>query len=122
VVVDLQQVNREVTKEEREFFKRGGYKITITEQKMIHSPDGSEARYRLDTTRTPRVLELLDRGRVTARAIYELKGDDLKICQGRKPTGGENPVPPAAFDITTAAPGAFPTLFVLKREVKKPSK
>jgi uncharacterized protein (TIGR03067 family) len=121
VVVDLQQVNHEVTKEEREFFRKGGYKITITGRTMLHSPDKSEGRYRLDTAKRPRVLEVLDGGRVVARAIYELKGDDLKICQGRKPTGGGEPVPPADFDIKKAAPGTFPTLFILRREAAKPA-
>jgi len=121
VVVELQQVNREATKEEKEFYKNGGYTIRITGEKMIHSPDKSEGRYRLDTSKMPRVLELLEDGKVIAIAIYELKGDDLKFCQGRKPMGGREPEPPSDFDIKKAAPDTFPTLFILKREKAKPA-
>jgi uncharacterized protein (TIGR03067 family) len=121
VVVELQQINHEATQEEKEFLKKGGYKITFTGKKMIHSPDKSEGRYRLDMTKTPRVLELLEDGKVVAKAIYELKGDDLKFCQGRKPIGRGDPEPPTDFDIKKAVPGTFPTLVVLKRETSKPA-
>jgi RNA polymerase sigma factor (sigma-70 family) len=121
VVVELQQTNHAPTEEEKEFFKKGGYKITITGDKMSHSPDQSEVKYRLDTTRTPGVLELLEDGKVIAKAIYELKGDDLKFCLGRRPKGNEEPEAPTDFDIKKAAPGTFPTLFVLKRATAMPS-
>jgi len=115
-VVELHQVNHQPTKDEREYFRSGGYKITITADKLIHSPDKSEGKYRLDTTKSPKVMEMLVDEEVVARAIYDLKGDDLRICQGRKhPFGGEAE-PPTDFDIAKAKPGTFPTLFVLKRD------
>ena len=119
-VVELLQVNHQSTKEEKEFFESGGYKITITADKLIHSPDKSEVKYRLDPSRDPRVMDLVLDGTAFARAIYDLKGDDLKICQGRKSIDGREPEPPADFDVARARPGTFPTLFVLKRDVKKP--
>jgi uncharacterized protein (TIGR03067 family) len=118
-VVELHQVNHQPTKDEREYFRSGGYKITITADKLIHSPDKSEGEYRLVPGKTPKVLELLVAEEVVARAIYDLKGDDLRICQGRKhPFGGE-PEPPTDFDIAKAKPGTFPTLFVLRRHETK---
>jgi RNA polymerase sigma factor (sigma-70 family) len=119
VVVALRQTNHEPTKAEKEFFKKGGYKITITADKMIHSLDKSEMKYRLDTTRTPRVMEFLEGGKVIAKAIYELKGDDLKFCQGRRPKGGEGPKAPTDFDVRKAQRSEFPTLFILKRDTAK---
>ena len=121
-VVELHQVSHQPTKEETEFLKSGGYKITITADKLVHSPDKSEGEYRLVPGKTPKVMELLVDGNVVARAIYDLKGDDLRICQGRKhPFGGE-PEPPTDFDIAKAKPGTFPTLFVLRRHETKQGK
>ncbi len=118
-VVELHQVSHQSTKDEREFLKSGGYKITITAAKLIHSPDKSEGEYRLVPGKTPKVMEMLVDGKVVARAIYDLKGDDLRICQGRKhPFGGEAE-PPTDFDIAKAKPGTFPTLFVLRRDATK---
>jgi uncharacterized protein (TIGR03067 family) len=85
---------------------------------MIYSSDKSEMAYRIDPTITPRTLELLENGKVIAKAIYELKGDDLKICLGRKPDAGE-PKAPADFDINKAKSGSFPTLMVMKRQGEK---
>ncbi len=121
VLLDLQQTNHEATKEEKEFLKKGGWKVTITGDNIIHSPDKSEITYRLDLTKTPKVLEWLEDGKVVAKAIYELNGDDLRFCQGRRAEAGEEPEPPADFDIKKAAPGTFPTLFVLKRDTAKPA-
>jgi hypothetical protein len=66
-------VSHQSSKEEREFLKSGGYKITITADKMIHSPDKSEMKYRLEVTKSPKVLELLVDGNVIAKAIYDIK-------------------------------------------------
>jgi uncharacterized protein (TIGR03067 family) len=121
VVIELRQLNHEPSEDERRFLESGGYKITITHEKMIHSTDQSEdeMRYRLDTTKTPPVLTLLKNGKVIAKAIYELKGDELKICQGRTPIDGAKPVPPTDFEIQNAAPGTSPSLFILQRERAK---
>jgi uncharacterized protein (TIGR03067 family) len=117
VVAEMQQTDFDST-ELRKFISSGGYKITFTKSKMIHSPDESEAQYRLNTTKTPKVLEILEDGRVLAKAIYELKGDNLKFCMGRKSDGG-TPEAPRDFDIENADSGTFPTLFVLKRETSR---
>ncbi len=114
-VLELQQVGYEASEDERNIYKNGGYKITFTKNKTIHSPDHSSMDYQLDTTQTPHVLELLQSGKVIAKAIYELAGDDLKICQGRTPTDGSEPKPPTSFDIKHAAAGEFPTLMILRR-------
>lgn len=118
-VVELHQVNHQPSQEEKDFLKSGGYKITITADKLIHSPDNSQVKYRLDLTKKPRVLEQLMDEKVFARAIYDLKGHDLKICQGRKPVEGGEPEPPTEFDIAKAKPGTFPTLYVLKRDAAR---
>jgi uncharacterized protein (TIGR03067 family) len=125
-VVELHQVSHQSSKEEKEFLKSGGYKITITADKMIHSlayatrtPDKGEVKYRLDVTKSPKVLEMLVDGKVIAKAIYDIKGDDLRICQGRKPPFGGEPEPPTDFDIAKAKRGSFPTLYVLKRDANK---
>ena len=118
-VVELHQVNHQPTKEEQEFLRSGGYTITVTADTLIHSPDKSEGKYRLDPTKTPKVMELLVDQKVVAKAIYDLKGDDLRICQGRKPPFGGEPEAPTDFDIAKAKPGTFPTLFVLRRQVEK---
>jgi hypothetical protein len=76
--------------------------------------------YRLDQTKSPKVLETLKNGKVIARSIYDLKGNDLKLCMGRKAESGE-PEPPDSFEIPKRKPGTFPTLFVLKRDVAKKS-
>jgi RNA polymerase sigma factor (sigma-70 family) len=113
-LVDLQQVNHNPTAEERAAWKAGGYTITFTAEKMTFNIDRSSLTYRLDPSAKPKGLEWLEGDKVIARGIYELAGDDLKICLGRRPTAGEAEAP-ADFDIKKAKPGTFPTLFVLKR-------
>jgi uncharacterized protein (TIGR03067 family) len=116
-VIDLQQsanLGADAARTQKEFLKTGACKLTVTRDKIIYSLDKSEMSYRLDPTKAPKVLEVLDDGVVVARAIYELQGNDLKICLGRKPHAGEPAVAPSSFDIKKAAPGTFPTLFVLK--------
>src|SRR3954470_10770134 len=56
-VVELHQVNSKPTEDEKAFLKSGGYKITITANKLIHSPDKSDGEYRLDQAKTPKVME-----------------------------------------------------------------
>ncbi len=116
VLVELNQSAHAATEEEKEFLKKGGYKITITGEKMIHSPDNSEGRYRLDPTKMPRLLEFLEGDKVIVKGIYELDGDDLKFCLGRKPEHGEEPQLPINYDLKNAVPGTFPSLWILKRE------
>jgi len=117
-IVDIQQVNHAFGKDEADALKAGALKVTITADTMVFSTDKSEMKYRLDTNRKPRVLETLDHGKVIAKSVYELKGDDLKICMGRKAENGD-PAPPISFDINLRKPGTFPTLFVLKRDSGK---
>jgi RNA polymerase sigma factor (sigma-70 family) len=118
-VIELHQVGVEPGEAEREALTKGAFKIQITADRLIYLADNSEAKYRLDASKTPRVLELLSDDKVLARAIYELKGDDLKLCQGRKPEPGEEAMPPSHFDIKKAPKGTFPTLMVMKREPEK---
>jgi uncharacterized protein (TIGR03067 family) len=118
-VVELHQVVHQPSKEEKEFLKTGQFKITITADKLIFSLDKSEANYKLDPSQKPKVMKFYDPESKSRKpmglAIYELKGDDLKICFGRTPREGE-PELPSGFDIKKAKPGTFPTLFVLKRD------
>jgi RNA polymerase sigma factor (sigma-70 family) len=114
-VVDFQQVSREPTKEEREAWKAGKFTITFTAEKMVFNTDESDGHYRLDPAQQPRAIEWLEGGRVIARGIYDLAGNDLKICMGREADKGEEAEPPIDFDLAKRKPGTFPTLFVLKR-------
>jgi uncharacterized protein (TIGR03067 family) len=116
IVVELRQAGHTPTAEEQDRYKNGGFKIRITGDRLVYLIDQSGAEYRLNPSRTPKVMSLLMNGRVIAKAIYELNGDDLKICQGRTPEGGGPPRPPASFDIDKAPPGTSPTLFILKRD------
>jgi RNA polymerase sigma factor (sigma-70 family) len=142
-VVDMQQVNHEPTEEERKFWKSGGFTMTITADRIIWNIDNSQIRYTLDPSKSPKgmSLELVgepdrgglppDQAEVPRRpfrrpglirnglipAIYQLKGDDLMICEGRSGDGQ----PPVAFSVTEVRPEhPFPTLFVLKRSSSMP--
>jgi RNA polymerase sigma factor (sigma-70 family) len=123
-VTSIEQVNHQPSDEEKRFWKTGQFTITVTADRLIFNVDRSEMKYRLDSSTTPRRM-LWSKpddpsGRVVAIAIYELKGDDLKICVGRN--GDLIPLPqaPHGFDIKSAPAGTFPTLFVMKRK-KEPA-
>jgi RNA polymerase sigma factor (sigma-70 family) len=118
-VVELHQVNQKPTKQERDWLAKGHFKIRFTKDTMTMLVDGSSSRYRLDATRKPKQMEILDGDNLVARSIYEMSGDRLRICQGRKPEPGEAPEAPTDFDIDKARPGTFPTLFVMVRDVPK---
>jgi uncharacterized protein (TIGR03067 family) len=115
VVVGSKMVGNESTVRTQQALTEGVYRIFITADKMVHSYDQSEEAYRLDTARKPKVLEMLKGGKVIAKAIYELKGDDLKICQVRSVRGGEVLEPPDGFEVKYKA-GTFQMLLVMKRE------
>ena len=115
-VVELNQSAHTATAEEKEFFKKGGFKMTITGEKMISSQDKSELQYRLNTTKMPRLMEILAGDKVIVKGIYELNGDDLKFCLGTRGERGQEPQLPINYDINNAVPGTFPSLWILKRE------
>ncbi len=114
-VLELHQVNYEPTREEKEHLKNRNFKVRISADTITFLADQSSMKYRLDTTQRPKVIEYVKDGQVTAKAIYELEGDDLKICLGRTPHRGE-PQAPTDFDISKRKPGEFPTLFVMSRD------
>lgn len=118
-VLELHQGEQESSEEEREHLQKRNFKIQITADEIIFLADESSTKYRLDTTRDPKVIEYLKDGKVVAKAIYKLEGDDLKICLGRTPDRGE-PEAPTDFDSSKGPPGRFPTLFVMNRD--KPAK
>jgi uncharacterized protein (TIGR03067 family) len=117
-VVELHQTGHRSSKEEKAHLKNRNFKIEITGDTFIYRSDESELNYRLDTTQKPKVIDYLIDGKVIAKAIYELKGHDLKICQGRRPDRGK-PKAPSDFNISKANPGTFPTLFVMKRDARE---
>jgi RNA polymerase sigma factor (sigma-70 family) len=91
--------------------------VVITADKVVFNPKGENrvSTYKLDSTKTPKVIVLtpLDgpaKGE-SLRAIYELKGDRLKLClQNGK---GD---PPTEF---ATKPGTHLRLLVLKRAPKR---
>jgi len=116
VLADLEQPGSQPTDEEKAAWKAGKVKITITSDKITFDIDKSFMNYRLDATKTPKVmyLEISDgpnKGQ-TVPAIYRLDGDDLTYCQGRLGDTG----PPTDFSIKNPRPGTSPTLWVLHRK------
>ena len=98
---------------------RGQAKVVFTADK-IHLWDGSEGKYALDAGKHPKQFRLTQgEGMLAATliGIYELKGDDLKICFNLSHSDNK---PPTNFDIKTAKPpGLVPAVFVLKRDPVK---
>ncbi len=125
MIVEIGQVDRQPTEDERAYWKTGQFTATITADRLTFDVDKSSMGYRLDPSTRPKrdgALTATDgprRGNVVAVAIYSLEGDDLKICIGR---GQPNlpPQPPHGFDIKSAPHGTFPTLFVMKRKTELP--
>jgi RNA polymerase sigma factor (sigma-70 family) len=120
VVTTIEQVSHQSTEDEKAYFKTGQCTITITADQLTFDVDKSRSGYRLVPTTTPKrmLFTMTDdpRGLVVAIAIYELEGDNLKICLGRKGEFALLPQAPHGFDIKSAPPGTFPTLFVMKRK------
>ena len=118
-VTAIEQVNHQPSDEEKAFLKTGQFTITITADRLTFDPDKSSMNYRLVTSTTPRRMLWTKTddpaSKVVAIAFYALDGDDLKICVGRGEPGRELQ-PPHGFDIKSAPPGTFPTLFVMKRQ------
>ncbi len=116
-VMKLEQVNHQSTPEEVQKLQSGGFKIKFTDNQMIFLVDDDDSRmgYRLDPSKKPRQMEFIENGQVVARGIYELAGDDLKMCLGRENLSGKSEAP-RSFDLKQAKPGTFPTLWVLKRD------
>ncbi len=119
VVTELHQVGKKMTDEEKTFHAGGGYKITFTADTITHEIDKSSGKYRLDPTRDEKRIEFIENGAIIALALYDLNGDDLKLCVGRKPDKGMPPVAPTGFDVEKAPAGTFPTVYVMKRDKPK---
>ncbi len=122
MVTAIEEVHHQRSDEEKSYLKAGRFTITITADRLTFDVDQSATSYRLDPSKTPRQMLWSKpddpHGRVVAIAIYELDGDDLKICLGRN-RGTELiplPEPPHGFDIKSEPPGTSPTLFVMKRK------
>ncbi len=114
IVTDLKQIGGTPGPEVRESLTNGTpLKIRITADKIRFFVDNSEMEYRLNPTKSPKVISLILAGRVIAKGIYELNGDDLVLCQNQviEMKGGQ-PQPPTNFDLSNASPGAL----VMKRE------
>jgi uncharacterized protein (TIGR03067 family) len=82
----------------------------------IKHPPGNEeqGRFRLDPGKKPKTIDLLGKmGELLAEGIYELEGDNLKVCWDRQyKTRGR----PGKF--ARGKDGDEPLLLVLKREKK----
>ncbi len=113
--------NPEMEASAEAFLKTGKYKIEITGEVLtllaILDPKAAnrEMKYRLDLTRTPNGMEILEADKVVSRAIFELDGDHLKICMGDRPAPGQGePAAPASFDFEKVKAGE--SLLVLERD------
>ncbi|HLX63452.1 MAG TPA: TIGR03067 domain-containing protein [Planctomycetota bacterium] len=93
-------------------------KITITADKFtLQEKDEKdmECAYKIDTTQSPKQLDLTPANKENkpVHAIYELKGDELKIC-ARQADSSDGPRP---TEFATKKDSHF-ALLVLKREKK----
>jgi uncharacterized protein (TIGR03067 family) len=95
-------------------------RVTITADKFILHEGGEpdlECTYKIDATQSPKHLDLtpanVDNKDKPVHAIYELKGDELKIC-ARQADGSDGPRP---SEFATKKDSHF-ALLVLKREKK----
>lgn len=89
-------------------------KVTITKDSLAVVPEGEEKEtvpYTLDTTKNPKWIDFTTKGGKTL-GIYELNGDDLKICFNKK-DGAERPT---RFESKADSPNGV--LMVLKRDKK----
>lgn len=87
------------------------------DQMIIREPHHTDEheRFKLDSTKSPKTIDLTDEddeSKVRVLAIYELNGDDLKIC-GARQRGAR----PSTFESKT---GTETVLFVLKRNTSVP--
>jgi len=88
-------------------FAIGGGKITTLE-----GPDAEESgQYRLDSTASPKTIDLIGPDAELLRGLYSLAGDELKICMGRP--GTERP---AKFE---SGPGSTTAIMTLKRQSRE---
>ena len=89
-----------------------GARLVFTDQTgRLEAPDGAYLMtFELDPSRDPKTMDLvlMWMGSAPAKGIYELKGDELRICY----SWGWLPRP-TAF---TTRPGAREMLYVLRRE------
>jgi uncharacterized protein (TIGR03067 family) len=77
----------------------------------IGGEDPIEAEYAIDPSKTPATLDVSlehDGNKITVKALYEVKGDVLRICHSVEVAGGERPT---AIEST-----ANTTVVTLKRE------
>ena len=91
-------------------------KVTLTADKVKISAQGKdmEVGYKLDSTKKPKQIDILinEGGKeVVSKGIYELDGDDLKVCFGQP---GDNR--PTEFK---TAGGSSEMLVVMKRDKKE---
>lgn len=56
------------------------WKLVFTADKVKGLKKGDEVAFELDPTKKPKEIDLLERGEVAVKAIYELEGDTLKVC------------------------------------------
>jgi uncharacterized protein (TIGR03067 family) len=65
----------------------GKITLTIDGDKFIIKTESKkeESMFSVDPSKTPKEIDLKIDAMVLARGIYELKGDDLKICSNRNP-------------------------------------
>src|SRR5262249_6009598 len=100
-------------------------KVVITANKLTFVGRGADETvgYKLDPTKTPKAIDLIDAKRKDTRpGIYQLEGDDLKICyrMGEAKAREERPkefnTGPKRDKPSADGPGLM--LLVLKREKK----
>jgi uncharacterized protein (TIGR03067 family) len=96
--------------------KAPGKSKVIIAADTIRLWDGTRGRYALDTAKSPKQLRLTlgeESYKGTVVAIYDLRGDELKICMNLSQQDNR---PPASFEVETATPEMVPALFVLERD------
>src|SRR5262249_38625283 len=88
--------------------------ITVLKDSIISADNKSKKKFTLDAAKKPKHLDIMEfDGMVSARTIYELSGDTLKVAVRSDLTR------PTSFDLTDKANG--PTNFVEYQRVAKVS-
>lgn len=127
-LIEVQNPAVEPSADERQALADGKYKIEITADHFIF-PNRNKGKYQLNQSRSPYRLrvepertssdvqdffELLTEGKSSrarvGHAIYELRGDTLRICWG---WAGKTP---SGFDIKQEPPSIAPSLWILRRD------
>lgn len=106
---DLEQLEVNGKKATADDLKKAAVKIVFADKTVVVG--ARKATFTLDATKSPRWLDVEDATKGKELGIYEIKGDELKICTAK--TGGDRPK-----EFTSKAT-AETTLLVFKRAATK---